>query len=117
MDNYQDLDRSFEKFSGFTNVHVLKISYEWKIHNFRVIGLRNGDEVESPEFLSNYGNIKWSLLLFPKGRDEDCANFLTLFLQLESNPEKLQLETYFEFSIFDTNKKKMFCKKAFIYFY
>ena len=109
MDENQDLDSTSENLFGFTKVHVIKISYEWKIHDFQVIGLKNGVPLRSPQFSSsNYENLKWRLSLYPKGDSNKTMNFLSLFLRLESNPENLQPEIHCQYSILDKNRKKSF---------
>ena len=110
MDKNQDLDRPAENFFGFTKVDVIKISYEWKIHDFRVIGQNNRVSLKSSEFSSNYANVKWCISLYPKGRNEDSEDFLSIFLRSESHPENLQLETNFQISILNRNRKKCFVK-------
>ena len=109
MDKNQDLDRPAENFFGFTKVDVTKISYEWKIHDFRVISPNRGVYLESPQFSSsNYENVKWCISMCPSHLTKELQDFLSLYLRLESNPENLQLKTNYKFSILDKNRKKCF---------
>ena len=105
------MDSPSENLFAFTKLHLIKISYEWKIHDFRVISPNRGFYLDSPQFSSsNYENVKWRISMCPSHLTKELQDFLSLFLCLKSNPKNLQLKTNYKFSILDRNRKKYFEK-------
>lgn len=75
--------------SSVTCLETLQIVHKWTVENFPVhMELCNvHDSLTSSVFGSNDGRYKFTLRLFPTGKDEECRGYVSLFLIIRECPE------------------------------
>jgi len=75
--------------SSVTCLETLQIVHKWTVENFPVhMELCNvHDSLTSSVFGSNDGRYKFTLRLFPTGKDDECRGYVSLFLIIRECPE------------------------------
>jgi hypothetical protein len=69
----------------FTQVKVVKFSYQWTICNFSFCREEMGEVLKSSTFSAGQNDkLKWCLRVNPKGLDEESKEYLSLYLLLMS---------------------------------
>nr|XP_044996372.1 speckle-type POZ protein-like [Jaculus jaculus] len=82
-----------------TQIKVVKFTCRWTISNFSFCQKEIGEAMRSSIFTSgNNDRLKWRLRVNPKGIDEHCKDYLSVYLLLASSP-KGEVRAKFRFSI------------------
>ncbi|KAH9363620.1 hypothetical protein HPB48_004141 [Haemaphysalis longicornis] len=69
-----------------TETKITDFTYTWTIRGFNFSEYEAGERVESPIFSSGaYEDVKWHLEIYPSGLDEDCGDYVSLFLRLDKS--------------------------------
>ncbi|XP_058798911.1 speckle-type POZ protein-like isoform X2 [Phymastichus coffea] len=81
-------------------------SYTWTINNFCICRKRTGEVIDSPIISAGAdGEHRWRILLYPKGKNEEHREYLSIFLfLLTCNESKLDVQT--KISIVNDKKKE-----------
>jgi len=78
-----------------TELSVLKCSYMWTIKNFSLLREKTGEAIESSTFSGGpKDELRWCLELYPKGFDEDSADYISIYLNLILNDRKAVRTSY-----------------------
>lgn len=69
----------------------IKFKYTWTIHNFSKRFEENEDEILSPLFPEEgYRGLQWHLVVYPKGANLECWNFVSIFVQFVSGTKNIE---------------------------
>ena len=72
--------------SGYTRIAMDKRSFTWTIHTFSLYREESGEKLESPTFPPGCDDkVKWRLRLYPRGRDRETKDYLSVYLLLVSS--------------------------------
>lgn len=99
-------DDSVNEFYGSTKINVIKLKYEWKVHNFSVCPKKTGEFISSPKFSAPNDDIQWNLDLYPKGHESDCKDFVSVFLKFTQTEKTKEVEVKMKFYVLDKQEKK-----------
>ena len=97
-----------EKQYGFTNIHASKLSFEWKIYNFKVSGKDVGEHLLSPEFSDSDKNTIWYIELYPAGEAVHSKDYLSIYLYLRSVKGTAKIKVDLKFYILNNERKQCF---------
>jgi len=90
----------------FTQVKVVKFSYQWTICNFSFCREEMGEVLKSSTFSAGQNDkLKWCLRVNPKGLDEESKEYLSLYLLLMSC-NKSEVRAKFKFSILNAKREE-----------
>lgn len=90
----------------FTQVKVVKFSYQWTICNFSFCREEMGEVLKSSTFSAGQNDkLKWCLRVNPKGLDEESKEYLSLYLLLMSC-NKNEVRAKFKFSILNAKREE-----------
>ncbi|CAK6448896.1 unnamed protein product [Pipistrellus nathusii] len=82
-----------------TQIQVVKFSHMWTISNFSICPQEMGEFIQSSTFSSEANDqLKWCLRVYPKGKNEESKDYVSLYLILLSCP-KSELWAKFKMSI------------------
>ena len=89
-----------------TNDETTKTTFTWTIEDFESRPEKNGEKITSTTFLARESNEKatsWALELYPKGRKDEAADKLSIFLR---NCNDFPMKAKYRVSILDSSSKK-----------
>ncbi|RDD37731.1 Speckle-type POZ protein B [Trichoplax sp. H2] len=88
----------------YTEMKVDRYTYVWKIENFTYCPLKTGEFLKSSTFVTaSSDKLQWCMKINPRGLDEDCKEYLSIYLVLLSCNKK-EVNAKFKFSILDSNE-------------
>ncbi|GFT86870.1 TD and POZ domain-containing protein 1 [Trichonephila clavipes] len=61
------------------------LTFTWSIENFSCCGQKNGKCIKSLKFDKKIGILQWYLLLYPRGFNDNCKDFISFYLFSHSN--------------------------------
>ncbi|KAL7298622.1 hypothetical protein TKK_0008390 [Trichogramma kaykai] len=91
-----------------TKVHSDECIYTWTIENYRLIKLKVGERIESPQFGVGSDSKKYfKLRLYPAGKNEEYAEYISLFLKPVINSTKKPDKLVCKWTLSSINDKKV----------
>ncbi|XP_023704919.1 protein roadkill, partial [Cryptotermes secundus] len=96
----------------YTQFKVVKLSYMWSITNISFCSDKMGEILESSTFSAGANDkLKWCLRVYPKGRDEESKDYLSLYLRLVSC-NKSEVRAKFTLSILNAKREETNAKES-----
>ena len=79
---------------------IITLKHTWSIENFSRLSQKIGESLYSPIFSDQSENkVEWKLQLYPKGRNEEHKDFITVFLWLHNPQPDFKVTTTYKFSL------------------
>ena len=96
--------------SSLTNSKMsVELNQAWTVENFTTFAGKTGASVKSSICSTGLpGAPEWQVTMYPKGKMEECSDYISLFVKLTSWDDKLSelLKARVKFSILNSNREK-----------
>jgi len=91
---------------SYTGFKVLKLCHVWNIDNFSLRSENTKEKLKSSIFSgkANDDELKWCIELYPKGVDEECRDYISLYLTIVSCRKPVQAK--YRFSLLTARREE-----------